>query len=99
MSENGAATAVFEASSAAPLSIQGFLEIVVQRGATDLHISCDSPPMMRVDGELKSLPFPPLSANETKNLCYSLLTDSQRYRFEERSELDFSFDYRRELPS
>src|SRR6266849_3025151 len=79
---------------AAPLSIQSFLELVVQRGATDLHISADSAPLMRVHGELTALLFPPLSATETKNLCYSLLTDSQRHRFEEESELDFSFGIR-----
>jgi twitching motility protein PilT len=67
---------------------------VVERGATDLHVSAESPPLMRIDGELVALPFPPLSANETKNLCYSLLTDSQRHRFEEDSELDFSFGIR-----
>ena len=38
---------------------------------------------MRVNGELRPLPFPPLSANDTKNLCYSLLTESQKHRFEE----------------
>ena len=76
------------------LSIQNFLELVVKRGATDLHVSADSPPLMRVDGQLMALPFPPLTANETKNLCYSLLTDSQRHRFEEESELDFSFGIR-----
>lgn len=77
-----------------PLSIQSFLEYVVQHGATDLHISSESPPLMRVDGQLRPLPVPPLSANETKNLCYSLLTDSQRHRFEEENELDFSFGLR-----
>ncbi|MCX8072090.1 MAG: type IV pilus twitching motility protein PilT [Candidatus Binatia bacterium] len=76
------------------LTIQSFLEIVVKSGGTDLHISADCPPMMRVNGELKPLPFPPLTANETKTLCYSLLTDSQRHRFEEQSELDFSFGIR-----
>ena len=88
-------SAPFEAApSLAPLSIQRFLELVVERGATDLHISAESPPLMRIHGELTSLPFPALSANETKNLCYSLLTDSQRHRFEEDSELDFSFGLR-----
>jgi twitching motility protein PilT len=81
--------------AAAALSIQSFLELVVERGATDLHISAESPPLMRIDGTLTALPFPPLSANETKNLCYSLLTDGQRHRFEEESELDFSFGIRR----
>jgi twitching motility protein PilT len=84
----------FDEQPVAPLSIQTFLELVVERNATDLHISAESPPLMRIDGELVALPFPPLSANETKNLCYSLLTDSQRHRFEEESELDFSFGIR-----
>jgi twitching motility protein PilT len=83
-----------EVEVVAPLSIQTFLELVVQRGSTDLHISANSSPLMRIDGQLTPLPFPPLSATETKNLCYSLLTDSQRHRFEEDSELDFSFGIR-----
>jgi len=81
-------------TASAPHSIQRFLQLIVERRATDLHISADSPPMMRLDGTLIALPFPALSANETKNLCYSLLTDSQRHRFEEESELDFSFGIR-----
>ena len=84
----------FDEQPVAPLSVQTFLELVVERGATDLHMSAESPPLMRIDGELVALPFPALSANETKNLCYSLLTDSQRHRFEEESELDFSFGIR-----
>jgi twitching motility protein PilT len=83
-----------ETETPTSLSIQGFLELVAKKGATDLHITADSPPMMRVNGELTPLPFPALSANETKNLCYSLLTDAQRHRFEEESELDFSFGLR-----
>src|SRR5262245_30550323 len=81
-------------AASGPHSIQRFLELIVQRRSTDLHISADSPPMMRLDGTLIALPFPALTANETKNLCYSLLTDSQRHRFEEHSELDFSFGIR-----
>jgi twitching motility protein PilT len=89
-----ASAAVEQPTVSSPLSIQSFLEYVVQHGATDLHISSESPPLMRVDGQLRPLPVPPLSANETKNLCYSLLTDSQRHRFEEENELDFSFGLR-----
>ncbi|MBP1687299.1 MAG: twitching motility protein [Deltaproteobacteria bacterium] len=83
-----------QSEPAVSLSIQSFLEYVVQHGATDLHVSTDSPPLMRVDGALTPLPLPPLTANETRSLCYSLLTDSQRHRFEEHSELDFSFGLR-----
>jgi len=74
--------ALGDGQGAAPASVQRFLELVVERGATDLHLSAESPPLIRIDGELTSLPFPPLSANETKNLCYSLLTDSHLDRCE-----------------
>jgi len=74
--------------------MQDFLRLVIEKGATDLHITADSPPVMRVNGSLVTMPFPPLTANETKQLCYSLLTESQRHRFEEQSELDFSFGIR-----
>jgi twitching motility protein PilT len=94
MAERSDSSVLDEAHNSTALSIQGFLELVVKRGATDLHISAESRPLMRIDGELVPLPFPPLTPTETKNLCYSLLTDSQRHRFEEESELDFSFGIR-----
>ncbi|OFV86491.1 MAG: type IV pili twitching motility protein PilT [Acidobacteria bacterium RBG_16_68_9] len=74
--------------------MQDFLRLVMEKGGTDLHITAESPPVIRVNGNLVRLPFPPLSGNETKNLCYSLLTEHQRLRFEEARELDFSFGIR-----
>jgi twitching motility protein PilT len=75
-------------------TVQDLLRTLVARGGTDLHLTADSPPMMRVNGELRPLPYPRLSTNDTKNLCYSVLTESQRSRFEEQLELDFSFGIR-----
>jgi twitching motility protein PilT len=75
-------------------TVQDFLRIVAERGGTDLHITAESPPIMRLNGELRALPFPPLSANDTKTLCYSVLTETQKHRFEEELELDFSFGIR-----
>ena len=60
-------------------------------GASDLHLTTNSPPMVRLDGRLSPLPYPPFSVSETKQLAYSVLTDSQKHRFEESLELDFSF--------
>jgi twitching motility protein PilT len=74
--------------------IQDFLRLMIEKNATDLHVTADSPPVMRINGTLVTMPFPPLSPSETKQLCYSLLTESQRHRFEEESELDFSFGIR-----
>ena len=79
--------------SGAP-TLQDFLRIVAEKDGTDLHISAESAPVMRVNGELRPLPFPPLSSNDTKHLCYSVLTETQKHRFEETQELDFSFGIR-----
>jgi twitching motility protein PilT len=72
-------------------SIEAFLREMIERGASDLHLTTASPPMIRIHGELTSLAHPPLGSTETKNLCYSLLTEAQKKKFEEDSELDFSF--------
>ncbi len=67
------------------------LEVMVKKGASDLHITTGSPPRIRVDGKLIPMDLPPLSATDTKELCYSILTDAQKHKFEERLELDLSF--------
>jgi twitching motility protein PilT len=72
-------------------SIEAFLREMIERGASDLHLTTASPPMIRLHGELVALAHPPLSGTDTKNLCYSLLTEAQKKKFEEDSELDFSF--------
>ncbi|MET0152286.1 MAG: type IV pilus twitching motility protein PilT [Candidatus Binatia bacterium] len=74
--------------------IQEFLKIMIEKGASDLHIAVNNPPLVRVHGELSPLPHPPLTATDTKNLTYSLLTESQKHRYEEDLELDFSFAVR-----
>jgi twitching motility protein PilT len=74
--------------------IQEFLKIMIEKRASDLHIAVNSPPLVRVDGDLTPLPYPPLTPTDTKNLSYSLLTEAQKHRFEEDLELDFSFAVR-----
>jgi len=72
-------------------SIYDLLKIMIEKGASDLHITTGSPPRLRVDGKLIPLDYPNLSPAETKSLCYSILTDAQKHKFEENNELDFSF--------
>jgi twitching motility protein PilT len=67
------------------------LKTMIEKGATDLHLTTGSPPQLRIDGELVPLDLEPLSAKETKQLAYSVLTDAQKHAFEDRKELDFSF--------
>jgi twitching motility protein PilT len=73
------------------LPLHQLLKIMLDEGATDLHVTTNSPPQIRVHGKLKPLNHPPLKAPETKQLIYSILSDSQKHRFEEDLELDFSF--------
>src|SRR5881628_2499669 len=73
------------------VTLHQLLKTLVEQGGTDLHITTNSPPQIRIDGKLIPLQLPPLSAPETKQLCYSVLTDNQKHRFEESNELDFSF--------
>ncbi len=73
-------------------SLSDLLRRMVEMGGSDLHITTNSPPRVRVHGELKPLTdLPPLGAADTKQLAYSVLTDAQKHRFEENLELDFSF--------
>src|SRR5260370_15642899 len=64
---------------------------MLEMNGSDLHITTNSPPQVRVHGHLVPLDMPPLTPAETKQLAYSVLTDAQKHRFEENLELDFSF--------
>jgi twitching motility protein PilT len=71
--------------------LQKLLETMIEKKASDIHITTGSPPQFRIDGKLVESGPNPLNASDTKRLCYSVLTDAQRHLFEEESELDFSF--------
>jgi twitching motility protein PilT len=73
------------------VSLHQLLKTMTEMGGTDLHVTTNCPPQIRVDGKLRPLDLPPLTAVETKQLAYSVLTDAQKHRFEENLELDFSF--------
>ncbi|MBI4465708.1 MAG: type IV pilus twitching motility protein PilT [Acidobacteria bacterium] len=73
------------------VSLSELLKKLLEMNGSDLHITTNSPPQIRVDGALRPLDMPPMTAAETKQLAYSVLTDAQKHRFEENLELDFSF--------
>lgn len=75
----------------ATLSLAELLKKMLEMGGSDLHVTTNTPPRIRVDGKLRPLEMPPLTASDTKQLAYSVLTDAQKHRFEEHWELDFSF--------
>jgi twitching motility protein PilT len=72
-------------------SIYELLEIMIKKGASDLHLASGSPPRMRIDGSLVPYSDEALSPAETQSLCYSVLTEKQKHKFEETHELDLSF--------
>ena len=72
-------------------TLSDLLKKMLEMGGSDLHISTNSPPQIRVHGHLHPLDLPVLNPSETKQLAYSVLTDAQKHRFEEHLELDFSF--------
>ena len=72
-------------------NLHDLLKEMVKRGASDLHITIGSAPQLRINGTLVPMDSALLSPNDTKQLCYSILTESQKHRFEEENELDLSF--------
>ena len=81
-----------EQSSADQLTLPDLLRKMTDLGGSDLHITTNSPPQVRVHGHLSPLEgFPLFTPADTKRLAYSVLTDAQKHRFEENLELDFSF--------
>jgi twitching motility protein PilT len=72
-------------------TLHQLLSAIIDMGASDLHITAGSPPMLRIDGDLIPLKLPQLTPTDTKQLVYSVLNDAQKVKFEEELELDFSF--------
>ncbi|ACH39602.1 twitching motility pilus retraction ATPase [Citrifermentans bemidjiense Bem] len=73
------------------INFHQMLKELVERNGSDLHITTNTSPQIRIDGKLTPMDIPPLTPIETKQLCYSILTDSQKHKFEEENELDLSF--------
>lgn len=74
------------------MDIADLLSLTKERGASDLHLSAGSPPMMRLLGEMVSIEKQPLDREEVHRLIYEILTDEQRRDFEEERDLDFAIE-------
>jgi twitching motility protein PilT len=79
-------------SSELKVSLLQLLKMMIERGASDMHITTGSSPILRVDGSILPITqLPALGPVETKQLCFSVLTEEQRAQFEKHNELDLSF--------
>ena len=72
-------------------TMEALLRLVVEQGATDLHLSGNLPPFLRLDDRLVPTDHPPLSGDDVKELAYSLISPEKVERFERWKELDFAF--------
>jgi twitching motility protein PilT len=73
------------------INLHQLLRAVVEKGASDLHVTTGTPPQLRIDGSLLPIKTAPLTPVDTKALCYSVLTEEQKVQFERDNELDLSF--------
>lgn len=70
--------------------LSDLLRVVVEHGASDLHLAVGVPPALRVNGAIQPLGDRALTSDETRGLILGVLTETQRARLEEEWELDFA---------
>ncbi|NBU20987.1 type IV pilus twitching motility protein PilT [bacterium] len=75
----------------AKVTLPALLKAMVDQGASDLHITNGVPPEFRIHGRMVKVKMDPLTPQDTKELCYGVLSDHQKAEFERENELDFSF--------
>mgnify|MGYP000424259413 FL=1 len=74
------------------MDITELLAFSVQHNASDLHLSTGTPPLIRVDGEVRKLNIPAFEDKDVNSLVYDIMNDRQRKEYEENLEVDFSFE-------
>lgn len=74
------------------MDITTLLKLAVNHGASDLHLSADLPPILRIDGELQPLDLPTLQHQNILNLIHVLMTNQQRQCFEQQQQVDFAIE-------
>jgi twitching motility protein PilT len=74
------------------MDITQLLTFTVQEGASDLHLSSGEPPMLRIHGDIKRLDQAPLTRDDVHNMAFDVMGDLQRRLFQERLDIDFSFE-------
>ncbi|MRJ43054.1 MULTISPECIES: type IV pilus twitching motility protein PilT [Idiomarina] len=74
------------------MDITELLSFAVKHKSSDLHLSAESPPMIRVDGDVRKINIPALSHKQVQELVYDIMNDRQRKEYEQNLECDFSFE-------
>ena len=71
--------------------IDQLFKVMVERGASDLHISPNNPPMIRMSGDLQPITQQPFTHEQNQTLLYEIMSDEERVYFEENKDLDFAY--------
>lgn len=74
------------------MDISDLLAFSVKNQASDLHLSADMPPMIRVHGDIRKINLPVLDHAQVRAMIYDIMSDTQRKQYEESFECDFSFE-------
>lgn len=74
------------------MDITELLSFAVKHKSSDLHLSADAPPMIRVDGDVRKINIPALNHKQVQELVYDIMNDRQRKEYEQNLECDFSFE-------
>jgi twitching motility protein PilT len=75
------------------MDIAELLIYTLENKASDLHLTVGLPPAVRIHGEIEAMNYPPLVRELTHDLVYQIMNDSQKAKFEETHDLDFSLDF------
>jgi len=75
------------------MDIADLLIYTLENGASDLHITVNLPPTVRIHGDCEQMNYPPLNREMSRDLVYAIMNDKQRARFEEFNDIDFSLDF------
>src|SRR5208282_5483347 len=72
--------------------IDAFFNLMFEQKASDLHMSCGNPPMLRINGELQRVDYPPLENDSLKTMLYEIAPDYKIKQFEETGDVDFGYE-------
>src|SRR5688572_27328729 len=72
--------------------IDAFFNLMLEQKASDLHMSSGNPPILRINGELQRVDYPPLENDQLKTMLYEISPEYKIKHFEETGDVDFGYE-------
>ena len=89
---SGDAIGSFDGSERARNALDQLLRTIVEQGASDLHLRCGEPPIVRLHGEMKRLDQPPLDPETLEQMLRSIMPERNRHEFTETNDTDYAYE-------